>query len=188
MSPSITTYTGKTVNPLDPNFVDVCIGDIAHALSHQCRFTGHSMFFYSVAEHSVRVAECLARDAYSNGIVLWGLLHDASEAYLVDLPTPLKRNAPIGPAYREVEARVMERICLRFSLPREEPPSVRSADAILLSTEIRDLMPVNDVYWGSAREVKPLPERIRPWAADVAKYEFLRLYRQLTGDERGSHG
>src|ERR1017187_10636100 len=78
---SITTFSGIHFWPLLPNPADIRIEDIAHALSNQCRFAGHAREFYSVAEHSVRVSQlCPPEDA------LWGLLHDASEAYLTDVP------------------------------------------------------------------------------------------------------
>ena len=64
---SITTYSGNLFWPLLPNPADVRIEDIAHALSNQCRFAGHSHTFYSVAEHCVRVSQlCRREDA------LWG--------------------------------------------------------------------------------------------------------------------
>src|ERR1039457_118422 len=82
----IGTFSGLRFWPLDPNPEKILIDDIAHALAHQCRFGGHASRFYSVAEHSVHVSRlCPPEDA------LWGLLHDASEAYLVDLPRPLKQ-------------------------------------------------------------------------------------------------
>lgn len=181
MNTCISTYTGVCFNPLDPNAVDVRIEDIAHALANACRFTGHCRFRYSVAEHSVRVSELLTDEP------LWGLLHDASEAYIVDLPSPLKRNEPLGPIYKDIERGVQAAICKRFSLPLIEPAAVRAADAVLLATEVRDLMPPNDVYWHKVRST-PLPDRIRPWAPDVAEYEFLRRYKELTGDTRGMKG
>src|SRR5271165_7548492 len=82
----IQTYTGRVMYPLDPRPEEINIIDIAHALSNLCRFTGHVRTFYSVAEHSVRVSQhCDPKDA------LWGLLHDASEAYLADMSRPMKR-------------------------------------------------------------------------------------------------
>jgi hypothetical protein len=80
---SITTFSGVLFRPLLPNPDDIRIADIAHALSQQYRFAGHTRTFYSVAEHSVRVSLlCRPDDA------LWGLLHDASEAFLTDVPAP----------------------------------------------------------------------------------------------------
>ncbi|MFG0247924.1 MAG: phosphohydrolase, partial [Phycisphaeraceae bacterium JB051] len=77
----IQTYTGKAFYPLreDPGIID--IRDIAHALSLQCRFNGHCSDFYSVAQHSVHVSEVVPQ-----AFALWGLLHDAAEAYMSDLP------------------------------------------------------------------------------------------------------
>ena len=96
----IGTFSGLRFWPLDPNPEKILIADIAHALAHQCRFGGHASKFYSVAEHSVHVSKlCLPEHA------LWGLLHDASEAYLVDLPRPLKLLPEFAP-YREAERRL----------------------------------------------------------------------------------
>jgi hypothetical protein len=81
------TYTGRQFWPIDPRADEIDIVDIAHALSQQCRFAGHCKSFYSVATHSWHTSNvCNSENA------LWGLLHDAAEAYLVDLPTPIKGN------------------------------------------------------------------------------------------------
>lgn len=185
MNSEIETFSGNTFNPLAPFFANIRIEDIAHALAQQCRFSGHTRFHYSVAEHSVRVSELIGCKEYSRTLQLWGLLHDASEAYLVDLPSPIKKgdDSEIGNAYRKIEARLMTAICRRFSLPEKEPASVRIADAVILATEVRDLMHGDRPYWKKIA-AKPLSERIRPWSAGVAEFEFLRRYRLLTGDER----
>src|ERR1035441_1601867 len=94
---SITTFSGVRFWPLIPNPADIRIEDIAHALSNQCRFGGHTREFYSVAEHSVRVSQlCTPENA------LWGLLHDASEAYLSDVTAPITE-LPQLEAYRAAE-------------------------------------------------------------------------------------
>lgn len=178
--PFIETYTGGTFAPLDPVFADIKIEDIAHALSNQCRFSGHCRERYSVAEHSVRVSDFLGSEDYPASVQLWGLLHDASEAYLVDLPTPLKQDPTIGYAYQKAEARLMRAVCQAFSLPEKEPAAVRAADAILLATEVRDLMHADRPYWKKLT-ASALPERIRPWSAHVAESEFLRRFRELGG-------
>ena len=180
MKPFIETATGGTFAPLSPNFADIKVEDIAHALSHQCRFSGHTRVHYSVAEHSVRVSECLQAWGESPAVQLWGLLHDASEAYLVDLPTPLKLNPEIGYAYKKAEARLMRAVCKAFSLPETEPKAVRLADAALLATEVRDLMHAERPYWKKLTGAA-LSERIRPWPAEVAKFEFLRRFAELGG-------
>lgn len=117
--PFIETYSGVRFCPLAPEVSKIRIHDIAHALSNQCRFSGHVRHFYSVAEHSVRVSRLLEKRVPKNRrIWLKGLLHDASEAYLVDLPTPLKANGKIGEEYREAEGRLMALIWERFALPK----------------------------------------------------------------------
>lgn len=181
----IETYGGYTFSPLEPVFADIQITDIAHALANQCRFSGHTRFRYSVAEHCVRVSELIEWWGHLPTVQLWGLLHDASEAYLIDLPSPIKKAADseIGAAYRKIEARLMVAICRRFSLPEQEPLAVRQADEVLLATEVRDLMHGDRPYWGKLTG-RPLGERIRPWSGEVAEAEYLRRYRALTGDER----
>lgn len=179
--------SGRRFYPFDPRPEEIHIEDIAHALSHLCRFGGHCRTFYSVAEHSVRVSKaCAPEDA------LWGLLHDASEAYLCDLPRPIKRNTGLR-AYREVEEVVQDVILTRFGLLEEAPSgfllwprftfpeSVHHADEILLATEARDLMGNACLErWSSLDGVKPLPTVILPWAPAVAKQEFLTRFRALT--------
>jgi 5'-deoxynucleotidase YfbR-like HD superfamily hydrolase len=183
MKPFIETYTGHTFAPLDPVWGDIEIRDIAHALANQCRFSGHTRFRYSVAEHSLRVSELLQAWGCAGTVQLWGLLHDASEAYLIDLPSPLKIDPAIGVAYQAAEAKLMRAICRRYSLDTNEPQPVKSADMVLLATEARDLMHGDRPYWKKINAA-PLDERIRPWAPDVAEHEFLRRYRELSGDKR----
>src|ERR1035437_9925269 len=131
---SITTYSGIRFWPLQPNPADIRIEDIAHALSNQCRFGGHAREFYSVAEHSVRVSQlCLPEDALS------GLLHDASETYLVDLPRPLKLLPEFAP-YREAERRLQRAVAVRFELAPEQPATVTAADDTMLWIEAHSLL------------------------------------------------
>lgn len=179
-SPFIETFTGVRFRPLAPRSADIRIEDIAHGLSNQCRYSGHVRHFYSVGEHSVRVSLLLAAWGHSPMIQLWGLLHDGSEAYLVDLPSPLKRRREIGQGYRKAERRLMRAVCTRFALPVDEPPSVKLADQVLLSTEVRDLMFHRPEHWRGLTE-SPLPDRIVPWAPKTAEDEFLRLFQALGG-------
>lgn len=183
MKPFIETFTGRTFSPLKPDAKQIVIEDIAHALANQGRYTGHSRFRYSVAEHSVRVSELLEQHIPRHSgfmIPLWGLLHDAAEAYLVDLPSPLKLSPAFREPYARAEARLMRAVCRRFGLPTKEPTIVRWADATLLATEVRDLMHADRPYWTKLTH-KAVGDRIRPWGADVAEYEFLRRFRLLGG-------
>jgi hypothetical protein len=100
--PSFVTFTGKTFHPFDPDPDDICIEDIAHALSNICRYNGHSPVFCSVADHSILVSRILKTEGYNDHIVLAGLLHDASEAYLCDLNKWLKTDPRLA-EYKEAE-------------------------------------------------------------------------------------
>lgn len=172
MSNWIQTMTGKKFTPFDPRPEDITIIDIAHALSNLCRFTGHCRFFYSVAEHSVRVSWHVPRED-----AMWGLLHDASEAYLHDLPRPIKRHAGLA-FYREQERRLQGVICATFGLAIEEPQSVGIADSRMLMTERRDLMTRAPEPWAETDE--PYAERIRrPWLPRDAHREFRDRYDEL---------
>lgn len=178
----IETFTGQRFQPLRPDVNAIFIEDIAHALSNQCRFAGHCRVFYSVAEHSVRVSRLLRDLGETEEIQMWGLLHDASEAYLVDLPTPLKASKDLT-AYVEAEKRLMRAICERFALPlpmpgEAAPPAVKHADAVLLATEARDLMRFRTEHW-KGLEMPPLPDRIEPWTSQGAEEAFMKLFFEL---------
>ena len=157
----IQTYTGRAFWPLDPHEDDISLLDIAHSLSHQCRFAGHSSHFYSVAQHSVLVARIVPKK-----YALWGLLHDASEAYLVDLPRPIKNSGALGRNYKKAEERVMSIVCRKFGIPEKQPACVKEADDRILATEARDLMTVHPYAWDQER--KPLEISIIPQSPEVA--------------------
>lgn len=180
MTPFIETFTGIAFHPLAPVEADIRIADIARALSQQCRFSGHTSEFYSVAEHCVRVSWLLQDREHSSRVQLWGLLHDASEAYLVDLPTPLK-NSPAFAPYRAAEKVVQVSICRRFGLVRKQPDEVTEADQTLLATEARDLMPYRPEHWGKLPA--PLETRITPWEPREAERKFLQRFVGLKGKQ-----
>lgn len=176
----IETHTGRDFWPLTPASEDVDIEDIAHHLSNQCRFAGATKRHYSVAEHSLRVCDLLREWGCPTEVQLWGLLHDAAEAYLLDLPTPLKR-APRFAAFEEAEERLMLAICTRFELPFEKPVIVRAADGVLLATEVRDLMPNKPEHW-SKLEYAPHGTRIPdlvPFNPEHVRSVFLKRFFEL---------
>jgi len=185
------TYTGRQFWPLDPRAEEVCIEDIAHSLSLQCRFAGHCREFYSVAEHSVRVSVLLQEWAPQDRMLhLLGLLHDASEAYLVDLPRPVKR---VVVGYSEAEALVQTAIWHRFGLVEGEHNGqtarmhpgvaalIKRADNTLLATEARDLMSKPPAPWEHMPE--PVGNRIEPWPSGHAKAMFLSRFAELGGQQ-----
>ena len=182
----IQTFTGKAFPVLDPRPDDVVIDDIAHALSMLCRFTGHVRTFYSVAQHCVLVAEVVRRFQPENRpLHLAALLHDAAEAYIQDLPRPIKRLNGIRAFYKPVEEVVEEAIRARFFVPTAVwgSPAIKVADEMLLRTECRDLMGPLHPAW--SRELHPdhgttMPERIVPWSPQEAEERFLARFDELT--------
>ena len=166
----IQTRTGKFW-PLDPRAEDVRIDDIAFALSNLCRFGGH-VPFYSVAQHSVLVAGVLIDSARSHLDPRIGLLHDAAEAYLVDVPRPIKRQLSI---YLEAEDLVLQAIGERFNLVLTPmAPPVKAADDRMLAIEKRDLL--EPMRWEMSLPDVSMYARVVPWAPDVARAEFMRAW------------
>lgn len=172
MSSWILTYTNRQFDVLNPRVEDVDIRDIARALSHACRFAGHVDSFYSVAEHSCYVSALVPPEH-----ALQGLLHDASEAYLNDIPAPIKKTDAFAP-YRELEAQVQSVIFRAFGVPEEIHPAVHDADYRVVANEARELFtPIPE--WTRSREHFPdlivqalAPEQARRW--------FLNRFKELT--------
>jgi len=135
---SILTSTGKWFDVLKPLPEHIEVSDVAHALSNLCRFGGHSITFYSVAEHSILVSKLIAHRGGSLDNQRWGLLHDASEAYVADLPRPVKQLLPM---YHEIEDRVQEAVARKYGLPWPIPDEVHQADNDMLAIELRAYMP-----------------------------------------------
>lgn len=135
----IQTYTGIQFWPLDPRPEEIDIRDIAHALSLLCRFNGHCRRFYSVAEHSVHVSSIVTPE-----FGLWGLLHDAAEAYLSDIPQPVKQHLT---HFHQAESQMLLVIAEKFGLPANMPSDVDLADRIMLSTEKLVLMGQEPAPW-----------------------------------------
>lgn len=105
------TYTGKEFGLEEPSPDNVCIEDIAHALSHICRFNGHIPLFYSVAQHCLLVSDKMPGTAKER---LAGLMHDAAETYVCDIPSPVKPF--LGEPYRVLFAKVQQAIMDRFQI------------------------------------------------------------------------
>ncbi|WP_319532842.1 phosphohydrolase [uncultured Cohaesibacter sp.] len=166
------TASGRAFWPMDPRAEDVCIEDIAHALSNMCRFAGHCMTFYSVAQHSVMVASLLPSD-----LKLWGLLHDASEAYIVDVPRPLK---PYLTGYKDAETAVMRAVVSAFDLsPVEMPKEVKRIDNAILADEAAQLMSVAPMQWTLPEP--PTGILIEPWEPAQAYLEFMQAFHLYRG-------
>ncbi|MBU0703567.1 MAG: phosphohydrolase [Chloroflexi bacterium] len=165
------TFSGVKFYPLDPRPEDINVTDIARGLAFQCRFNGHVEEFYSVAQHSILVASILPDD-----LKLWGLMHDAAEAYIGDMVRPLKLHQP---TFRAVEAKIMAVICERLGLPIEEPPEVKSADIRLLVTERRDILHPTPTHMEWSTRAEPIPEIIVPMDPHTAYAEWLKMFELL---------
>ncbi len=171
MNSSIRTISGRLFDVAYPRWQDVSIRDISHALARLCRFCGHLRTHYSVAQHSVLVSRhCDPADA------LWGLLHDAAEAYVADIPGPLKQ-LPLLAGYRVVERRVQDAVARKFDLPPHQPQSVLLADRRVALAEMRDLFdpPGEDGEY----EGLPIEERVVPVGPEDAARLFVHRYVEI---------
>jgi hypothetical protein len=132
----IRTYTGKYVNVFEPAMDMIDIRDIAHALSNMPRWGGHTKKFFSVAQHSMAVAMMLPTE-----LMLDGLLHDATEAYLMDIPSPIKAQLP---DYKKIEDELMVCIARKFKITYPFYQSIKAADKIMLEKEWNNLVIGNE--------------------------------------------
>ena len=186
--PDILVHSGNYFNFLHPEKCEIDIADIAHGLSNICRFGGHTRQFYSVAQHSIEVSielESCAKvwkesdpsiDTDHWGMI--GLLHDAAEAFIGDIPRPLKN---LLPDYKAIEQRVEMAVFPIFGIPYPLPAAVKQVDIILLATEQRDLMPEHDDEWALISGISPLPFNIEPMTPCEAFGAFINRYVELGG-------
>ena len=168
------TFTARTIDLKNPDPDQIDIMDIAHGLSHVCRFAGQAKFFYSVAQHSVHVAEmCLDQHA------LVGLLHDATEAYLGDVPSPVKH---LCPDYKRLEKKLWGAIAEKFDLPKTIPKAVKDVDLRMLATE-RPKVFDKRIPWGPLMDkLEPYPIQVEGKTSIVARSLFLGIYSNITGE------
>jgi len=200
---SILTHSGKLFWPMDARPEEVDIQDIAHALSNMCRFAGHINHFYSVAQHCVMVSELVVPSnadgnlgrqitAYRRYVAF---LHDASEAYLVDVPRPIKAFLP---EYKRIEHSLRDVIAKSFglcgTLHKKHPglifeePFVKDADNLALAIEAKNLVNDPSKLWTiEAQFGVNITQKIRPWNPAQAKKRFLDRY-EILSDEVKRHG
>ena len=186
------TISGRKFSYVDTDPDSIDLHDIAHALSLQCRYNGHIIHFFSVAQHSVYVSQ-VAADIYSSMattkntynrdierlIALWGLFHDASEAYMGDLVRPLKR---MMPQYEAMEARLDTIIQTKFA-GRPIPPLyheiIKEADNRVLAAEVETLVPNLHADWSIPWSPAQIPGGIQLCAPRDAEDLFLACYEGL---------
>lgn len=160
--------SGRPFRPFAPDPADIDIADIARALSRICRYGAQTSRFYSVAEHS-----CLVADFVPAGLRLAALLHDAAEAYLGDIPRPIKKHSDMA-GWRIAEERVEAAIAQRFGLPATMDPVIKDIDDRIILDEWNALMPATDLDIGvsGAR----LEVQFFGWDPATAEAEFLHKY------------
>lgn len=183
----IQTYTGRKFWPLDPRPEDVCIEDIAHALSLKCRFGGHCKQFYSVAQHSVLVCNTLNANGgrRSPELLMQGLMHDAAEAYMPDIASPIKDSifVRIGSTYadiRIIEYRISTAIWKVLGIPNTyitDIEIIKKADLAMLHRERLELMHGGFEWEGLVEP--PSNEQILTIAPWESERWFLDTYESL---------
>ncbi len=172
---NISTSSGRQVDIENPRPETIVIEDIAHALSFICRGCGNTKIFFPVARHCVYCAQEARARGYSDAVVLACLLHDASEAYMMDLPKPIKDN--LLPQYRVYENAMLDCIYRKFlgrTLTDEESAQVDAVDRALLMYDLKYLLNL-DVEL-SQLHIEPKYE-FEPF--EVSRESFLRLFWEL---------
>jgi hypothetical protein len=165
------TYSNLELDYADDEWICLPIEDIAHALSNLCRFNGHCKKYYSVAEHSVIVSYLVPEH-----LAIYGLLHDASEAYTGDIPTGFKR--VMGLSFSVYEDKALKAISKGYGLDYQMffDLSVQEYDIKVLGHEAASLMP-NHIVW------KQFPDRfdipVHGHLPHEAKQVFLARYHEL---------
>jgi uncharacterized protein len=167
----IQTFTGLAFWPIDPRPDEIRLEDIVGALSKLCRFGGHCLRFYSVAEHCVHVAS----QAPSH-LKLAALMHDASEAYLVDVPRPIK---PWLPEYVEIEKCIEKAIAIRFNLHWPVANAVKQIDDRILEDERIQAMADPPRPWKNFGS--PLGVTLQFWSPETAAERFRTAFFEYGG-------
>ncbi|TYL39444.1 hypothetical protein CV102_03865 [Natronococcus pandeyae] len=173
---AIDTRSGGTITPLEPDPDRIDLADVAHALANLSRFTGQGKYFYSVARHSVHVSREVEARGGSRAAQRWGLLHDASEAYLSDVPAPVKRSLP-GYTSAETRLQTAVRNAVGLELTAADERLVDAADAEIGRYELA-------VHFPNGEREKPdlelVPDDID--REDDAKVLFLERATKLNLD------
>lgn len=178
MSEYITTYTGQHFEPTNPDSELIRIEDIAHALSMICRGNGHVKTFWSVGQHCICCAREAAARGLSNRMVLACLLHDASECYMSDVPTPFKNELP---EYQEQEEHLLGIIYEKFlgsDLTEEEQKELKKIDHAMLWYDLEHLL--GEIQYGEIPELHIELDYTVHSFSEVEE-EYLALYEKYSG-------
>ncbi len=168
----IMTASGKDFDLDNPYGFEYDIEDIANSLAKICRFNGHINDFYSVAQHSV-LTSVIAPIQLQKA----ALLHDAAEAFIGDVATPLKAMLP---EYKDIEQRIERDIFHHFGLSTVYLSQIKHWDLVMLATEKRDLYDnENDNPWPVLEGIEPHSMKIVPWQWEYAKDVFIERFNEL---------
>lgn len=167
--PTILTADGYYFDYLAPHRDAITINAIARGLANTCRFAGQCRQFYSVAEHSIWVSRLVPPE-----LALEGLLHDAAESFICDMPKPLKEMLP---DYKAVEQRVEAAVLGVFGIA-SLPADVKRADRIMLLTEQRQLMNNRDA-WRWTEGVEPADIALECLSPDEAYAAFVDRWAEV---------
>lgn len=181
--PYLQTVSGRFVNPFEPDLEQIDPGDIARSLANQCRFGGHCRSFYSVAQHSVIVSELVEERGGDVEDVFAALMHDAAEAYLGDMPHPIKHRSPLGAAFKAAEDELEEALRERFGI-RAGVADIKRVDRALLATERRAFS--GDRWdWPELEGIEALDLELTAWLPDEAERRFAARYAELEARRAG---
>jgi 5'-deoxynucleotidase YfbR-like HD superfamily hydrolase len=175
--PYLQTVSGRWVNPFDPDPDQLDAGDIARALANQCRFGGHSRAFYSVAQHSVIVSRLVEERGGDAEDCFAALMHDATEAYLGDMPHPIKHRSELGAAFKAAEDELERALREHFRI-KPDVPEIKRADRALLATE-RRAFSAETWHRPELDGFEPLDLELTAWSPDEAQRAFAARYAEL---------
>jgi len=171
----IETFTGRQFHFNDPTPDQIDLMDIAHALSLLCRYNGHTKRFYSVAEHSVLISRWLRANGHE-ALALTGLMHDAAEAYIGDMPRPIKVTLP---AFKTMETAIDTAVATKFELFYPFPDIIKECDSRILVDERAQVMNSSPHEWGTD-QLEGLGVAVHGLGPDSARDLFLREFHELT--------
>jgi 5'-deoxynucleotidase YfbR-like HD superfamily hydrolase len=172
--PVLLLSNGDYLDYIAPDLWEPKIEPIAYGLSNICRFGGQCRPFYSVACHSVVVSSLVPKE-----YKLQALLHDAAEAFMGDVPSPLKM---LIPDYKKIENKLLKHILEYYGCEGTIHPIIKKADLIALATEKRDLLPEDNYNWGILDGIEPIDSATMPLTTLESEKLFLKAFNTYTSN------